>query len=139
MAVQVKICGLTTQSTVDAAVTHGADWLGFVAYPPSPRYITAEKITAITSQVPSDIPLVLVGVDLDDEALSRYTEHARIDMILEHFMGTWYDSNRKGFLIHVSCVPELARNRCECFKRTVCAYSMLEVWIYEKVCVYSML
>ena len=37
---RIKICGLTREQDVDAAVEAGADAVGFVLYPPSPRHVT---------------------------------------------------------------------------------------------------
>ncbi|MGQ2981706.1 MAG: phosphoribosylanthranilate isomerase, partial [Polaromonas sp.] len=40
---RIKICGLTREEDVDAAVAAGADAVGFVMYAPSPRYVSAER------------------------------------------------------------------------------------------------
>ena len=45
--VQVKICGITSLEDAHAAVDAGADALGFVFYPPSPRYVTPEQAAQI--------------------------------------------------------------------------------------------
>ena len=42
MTTHVKICGLKTAETVEAAIDGGADFVGFVFYPPSPRNLTPE-------------------------------------------------------------------------------------------------
>ncbi len=46
-SIQVKICGLTNLADAQAAVAAGADLLGFICYPKSPRYVTTEQIGAI--------------------------------------------------------------------------------------------
>jgi len=40
LSVRVKICGVNSPAAFDAAAEAGADWIGFVFYPPSPRYVT---------------------------------------------------------------------------------------------------
>lgn len=45
--VRVKICGINSRAAYDAAVDAGADWVGFVFFPRSPRYITIEQAQAI--------------------------------------------------------------------------------------------
>lgn len=47
----VKICGLTTLADAQAAVDAGADLLGFICYPPSPRYLPPDHIAAILSDL----------------------------------------------------------------------------------------
>ena len=42
---RIKICGLTREQDVDAAVQAGVDAIGFVLYAPSPRAVTAERAT----------------------------------------------------------------------------------------------
>lgn len=66
--VKVKICGLRTLETAQAAVSAGADYLGFNFYPPSPRYIepaAARRIIAVVGE--RAIPVgVFVGVSVSD-------------------------------------------------------------------------
>ena len=50
MTVEVKICGLSTPETVDAAVEAEADYVGFVSYPPSPRHVSTEQLKALVQR-----------------------------------------------------------------------------------------
>ena len=60
----VKICGLTRRSDVEAAVESGADFVGFVLWPKSPRAVTIEQVREIVRTVPASVtPVgVFVGV-----------------------------------------------------------------------------
>jgi phosphoribosylanthranilate isomerase len=63
MAVRVKICGLTTLDDALLACQAGADFLGFILYPASPRAVTAEQVAAIVTQLRRLVrPPLLVGV-----------------------------------------------------------------------------
>ncbi len=69
----VKVCGLTRKVDVAHAVAAGADAIGFVAYPRSPRYVPLERIAELASH--ADVTRILLTVDNDrDEAM----EAARI-------------------------------------------------------------
>lgn len=49
---RIKICGLTREADVDAAVEAGADAIGFVLYPQSPRAVTVERATILARRLP---------------------------------------------------------------------------------------
>ena len=55
---RIKICGLTREADVDAAVAAGADALGFVFYPPSPRYVTAQRAAELAKRIPPFVDVV---------------------------------------------------------------------------------
>ena len=61
----VKVCGLTREQDVDAAVAAGVDAIGLVRYPPSPRYVTAERAAELASRLPPFITPVLLFVNAD--------------------------------------------------------------------------
>ena len=48
--VQVKICGINSDASFDAAADAGADWVGFVFFPPSPRAVSPAEAAAISSR-----------------------------------------------------------------------------------------
>lgn len=58
MKTRIKICGLTREEDVDAAVAAGADAIGFVFYPPSPRYVTAQRAAELATRIPPFIDTV---------------------------------------------------------------------------------
>ena len=80
----VKICGLTRELDVEAAVKAGADYLGFVFFPPSPRSITVSRAAELTKHVPEGVTKVALCVDADDNLLRNITSNAGIDMIQFH-------------------------------------------------------
>jgi phosphoribosylanthranilate isomerase len=55
---RIKICGLTREADVDAAVAAGADAIGFVFYPPSPRYVTAQRAAELARRIPPFVDVV---------------------------------------------------------------------------------
>ncbi|MFN3377594.1 MAG: phosphoribosylanthranilate isomerase [Burkholderiaceae bacterium] len=56
---RIKICGLTREQDVDAAVAAGADAIGFVLYPPSPRAVTLQRAAALARRLPFVTPELL--------------------------------------------------------------------------------
>lgn len=51
MRTRIKICGLTRESDVAAAIAAGADAVGFVCYPKSPRYVTPVRLRALSREL----------------------------------------------------------------------------------------
>ena len=84
MSVAAKICGLSTEAAVTAAVAGGAAYLGFVFYPPSPRAVTAEKAARLCAAVPPGIGRVGLFVDAEDEAIAAVLAEAPIDVMQFH-------------------------------------------------------
>lgn len=60
---RIKICGLTREADLDAAVEAGADAVGFVLYAASPRAVTAERAAALASRLPPFVTPVLLFVN----------------------------------------------------------------------------
>ena len=65
MKTRIKICGLTREEDVDAAVAAGADAIGFVFYPPSPRYVTPERAAELARRIPPFVDVVVLFVNAD--------------------------------------------------------------------------
>ncbi|MFN7154600.1 MAG: phosphoribosylanthranilate isomerase [Acidovorax sp.] len=60
---RIKICGLTREEDVDAAVAAGADAVGFVLYAPSPRAVTPERAAQLAKRLPPFVTPVLLVVN----------------------------------------------------------------------------
>ena len=84
MSVAAKICGLSTEAAVAAAVAGGAAYLGFVFYPPSPRAVTAERAARLCAGVPSGVGRVGLFVDADEDAIAAVLTEAPIDLMQFH-------------------------------------------------------
>ncbi|MFC7048475.1 phosphoribosylanthranilate isomerase [Emcibacter nanhaiensis] len=84
MAVAVKICGLSTPESVKAAIDHGAAYVGFVFFPPSPRNISAVQAGELAQLVPAGVKKVGVFVDPEDSLLEDVLREADLDILQLH-------------------------------------------------------
>ncbi|MGE0258982.1 MAG: phosphoribosylanthranilate isomerase [Alphaproteobacteria bacterium] len=84
MSVTAKICGLSSEDAVAAAVEGGAAYLGFVFYPPSPRSVSPARAGALCAGVPVSVRRVGLFVDADDAAIGRALDAAPLDMLQFH-------------------------------------------------------
>jgi phosphoribosylanthranilate isomerase len=60
---RIKICGLTREQDVDAAVHAGADAVGFVLYPQSARYVSPQRAAQLSRRLPAFVTPVLLFVN----------------------------------------------------------------------------
>jgi phosphoribosylanthranilate isomerase len=80
----IKICGITNVDDARAAISAGADALGFNFYQPSPRYIIPESAREIIEQLPDSILTVGVFVNEDTESLTNIAEQSGIAAVQLH-------------------------------------------------------
>ena len=80
----VKICGLSTALTLDAALDAGADMVGFVFFPKSPRHIDFATARALGRRVEGRAKIVALSVDADDETLKRIVDALSPDLMQLH-------------------------------------------------------
>lgn len=80
----VKICGIRDAAALDCAVTHGADLVGFVFYPPSPRAIDLFAAAELAASVPDRVGTVGVLVDPDERTLDGLLAHVSLDLLQLH-------------------------------------------------------
>jgi phosphoribosylanthranilate isomerase len=84
MSLIVKICGLSTRETLDVALQAGADMVGFVFFPPSPRHINLETARELGKQAKGRATKVALTVDADDSTLANIVEVLQPDILQLH-------------------------------------------------------
>lgn len=84
MGVEVKICGLSTPETVDAAVAAGADLIGLVFFPKSPRNVTLEQAARLAARARGRAKVVALVVDAGDEQLHDIARRVQPDFFQAH-------------------------------------------------------
>jgi phosphoribosylanthranilate isomerase len=77
----VKICGINDPIAFDTAVEAGADWVGFVFFPPSPRYVTPDTAAALSARIVGGPPRVGLFVRPDIPAIARVLDVVRLDVL----------------------------------------------------------
>ena len=84
MPLVVKICGLKTAEAVDVALESGADLVGFVFFPPSPRNLGLSEARALGARVNDRAGKVALTVDANDETLREIIAALKPDMLQLH-------------------------------------------------------
>jgi phosphoribosylanthranilate isomerase len=83
-AFPIKICGLSTAETMEAALTAGADMIGLVSFPPSPRHVDTAAAAVLADQARGRAEIVLLTVDADDATLAALVTAIRPDWLQLH-------------------------------------------------------
>lgn len=81
---RIKICGLTREEDVDAAVAAGADAIGFVFYPPSPRYVTPARAAELARRIPPFVDVLGLFVNEVPETVRAVCEQVPINLLQFH-------------------------------------------------------
>lgn len=81
---RIKICGLTREEDVDAAVAAGADAIGFVFYPPSPRYVTPARAAELARRIPPFVDVVGLFVNEAPESVEEVCRQVPINLLQFH-------------------------------------------------------
>jgi phosphoribosylanthranilate isomerase len=84
MSVLIKICGLKTVEALDAALDAGADMVGFVFFPPSPRHLGFEAARTLSERVRGRVKKVALSVDADNEWLAASIDALKPDALQLH-------------------------------------------------------
>jgi phosphoribosylanthranilate isomerase len=78
---RVKVCGIASAVAFDAAVAAGADWVGFVFFPPSPRAVTPAQAAALSARCPGGPLRVGLFVEPEDDAIAATLAALRLDVL----------------------------------------------------------
>ena len=81
---RIKICGLTREDDVEAAVAAGADAIGFVFYPPSPRYVTPLRAAELAKRIPPFVDVVGLFVNESPDSVRASCAAAPINVLQFH-------------------------------------------------------
>jgi len=84
MALTVKICGLKSAEALDVALESGADMVGFVFFPPSPRNLGYEAARTLGARVGGRARKVALTVDANDDTLGTIVEALKPDILQLH-------------------------------------------------------
>jgi phosphoribosylanthranilate isomerase len=84
MTTLVKICGLRTPETLDAALDAGADFVGFVFFAPSPRHVELDAARALGTRAQGKAKKVALTVDADDATFAAIIEALNPDLLQLH-------------------------------------------------------
>ena len=84
MPLSIKICGLKTPQALDVALDSGADLVGFVFFPPSPRHLGLEAARTLGQRVQGRAGKVALTVDANDDTLLDIIAALKPDMLQLH-------------------------------------------------------
>ena len=84
MALEVKICGLRTEPAVAAALDAGADLIGFVFFPKSPRNVSLDEAARLAAPARGRAQIVALAVDPDDALVDAIATRLAPDLLQLH-------------------------------------------------------
>lgn len=84
MSIKVKICGINSKPAMTAALTAGADYVGLMFYPPSPRYLSVAAAAELSRMVPKTIRRVGVFVDAPENVIEETLDDVGLDALQLH-------------------------------------------------------
>ena len=84
MPTRVKICGLKTEAALEAALSAGADYVGFVFFPPSPRNLSLDVAKALAERARGRAKIVTLMVDPDDALIATIADAVAPDLLQLH-------------------------------------------------------
>jgi phosphoribosylanthranilate isomerase len=84
MPTEIKICGLSDEEGIDAALEAGADFVGFLLFPPSPRNVSLERAAMLADRARGKARIVAVTVDGDDAFFAAIAKGLKPDLLQLH-------------------------------------------------------
>ena len=84
MRTRAKICGITRIEDIHSVVNAGADAIGFVFFPPSPRSVTKEQVKELIQHVPAYVQTVGLFVNASADDIQHVLKDVPLDMLQFH-------------------------------------------------------
>jgi phosphoribosylanthranilate isomerase len=114
MRTRVKICGITRAEDAICAVQNGADAIGLVFYPASPRNVSVAQAIEIVQQIPAFVSVVGLFVNADANAIKAIISAVKLDMLQFHGDETPDECNQFGlaYLKAIRVRPETNLVQC---------------------------
>jgi phosphoribosylanthranilate isomerase len=84
MSIIAKICGITTPEALNAAVESGADYIGFVFFPKSPRHLNVSRAKELAALARGRVKIAALTVDASDERLQEIVDAVAPDVLQLH-------------------------------------------------------
>lgn len=84
MPIQIKICGLSTETSIDAAIASGASHIGLVHFGPSPRHVTLERAAALRAYAGSRLRVALLLVNAEADLTAHAIATVKPDVVQFH-------------------------------------------------------
>jgi phosphoribosylanthranilate isomerase len=84
MSISAKICGINSRAAMEAAVNNGTRFVGFIFYPPSPRFVEPEDAARLAALVPPHVTKVGVFVDPDPVEIDDILLQVPLDVLQLH-------------------------------------------------------
>lgn len=80
----IKVCGMRDPDNIRAVCQMGIDWMGFIFYPPSPRFVDVSGWPAISNTISSDVKSVGVFVNETEEIINQTVHQCGLNMVQLH-------------------------------------------------------
>jgi phosphoribosylanthranilate isomerase len=127
---KIKVCGMRDQANVEALVNLPIDYIGFIFYPPSPRYVGDEFDTAVVNAVPGHIQKTGVFVNATMVEIQRKAEKFGLNCLQLHGNETpdyCIALKEKGFTIIKAFKADVAVLTCETINyKYACDYFLFD-------------
>ena len=129
---RIKVCGLTRSQDVRACAQNGVDALGFVFYPPSKRFVSAEHAAELCAELPAFISTVALFVNPEPEAVKDVIHTLRPSLLQFHgdedpeFCASFGVSYLKAFRVGGPGLDTAAN-----VAKTCQAFSLAAGWLFD--------
>ncbi|MEP3226350.1 MAG: phosphoribosylanthranilate isomerase [Parasphingorhabdus sp.] len=81
---EIKICGLSTEDSIAAAAAAGADYIGLVHFPKSPRHVSLDRAAELRAFAPDSLKIVLLLVNADPKLTGQAINVVKPDILQFH-------------------------------------------------------